>query len=132
MPCQLKHALLEKEVNMATNNLVGENTEETAAEFHGSGKSTGFENVKNVIADRLHSAAERLGEHGADQDAQSGTAKYGKQASEWLDESAEYVRKFDYTQADAGLREYVKQSPGRSLLIAGAIGLVIGTVLRRR
>lgn len=107
-------------------------TQETAAEFHGSGKSTGFENVKNIIADKLHSAAEGLGENEADKDRESGTAKYRKQASEWLDHSAEYVRQFDYKQTDAGIREYVKRSPGRSLFIAGAVGLIIGAVLRRR
>jgi ElaB/YqjD/DUF883 family membrane-anchored ribosome-binding protein len=117
---------------MATSNLAGDNTEKTGAEFQGSGKATGFENVKNSIADKLHSAAERLGEKGAEQDAQSAQAKYGKQASEWLDQSAEYVRKFDYKQTDAGIRAYVKQSPGRSLFIAGAVGLVIGAVVRRR
>ncbi|MHB8122156.1 MAG: hypothetical protein ACYDG4_08380 [Desulfuromonadaceae bacterium] len=117
---------------MGTNNLEVDNTEESAAEFEGSGTSTGFEKIKNIIADKLHTAAEGLGEKGADQDKGSATAKYGKQASEWLDHSAEYVRKFDYKQADAGIREYVKQSPGRSLLMAGAVGLIIGTVLRRR
>lgn len=117
---------------MGTNNLEVDRTEETSAEFQGSGKSTRFENVKNIIADKLHSAAEGLGENGADQYRESGTAKYRKQASELLDHSAEYVRKFDYKQADAGIREYVKQSPGRSLFIAGAVGLIIGAVLRRR
>ena len=29
-------------------------TEETAAGFQGSYKSTGFENVKTIIADKLH------------------------------------------------------------------------------
>ena len=117
---------------MGTNNLEVDKSEESAAKFQGSGKSTGFENVKNIIADKLHSAAEGLGENGADQDGESGTAKYGKLASEWLDHSAEYVRKFDYNQADADIREYVKQSPWRSLFIAGAAGLIIGAVLRRR
>lgn len=117
---------------METNNLEVDKTEKTAAEFQCSGKSTGFENVKNIIADKLHSAAEGLGKNGADQDGESGTAKYGKQASEWLDHSAEYIRKFDYKQADASIREYVNQTPGRSLFIAGAVGLIIGAVLRRR
>ena len=117
---------------MGINNLAVDKTGENAAEFQGSGKSTGFENVKNIIADKLHSVAEGLGENGADQDGESGRAKYGKQASEWLDHSAEYVRKFDYKQADASIREYVKQSPGRSLFIAGAVGLIIGAILRRR
>ena len=117
---------------MGINNRVVDKTEETAAEFQGSGKSTGFENVKNIIADKLHNVAEALGEKAADQDAQSGIAQYGKQASEWLDQSAEYVRQFDYEQADARVREYVRQNPGRSLLIAGAVGLIIGAILRRR
>jgi ElaB/YqjD/DUF883 family membrane-anchored ribosome-binding protein len=114
-----------------TNNDVDE-TEETAAESQGSSRSTGFENAKNCIADKLHNAAGVIGEKAADPDAQPNIAQYGKQASEWLDQSAEYVRKFDYEQADARVRECVGQSPGRSLLIAGGIGLIIGAVLRRR
>ena len=117
---------------MGINNCAVDKTGETAAEFQGSGKSTGFKNVKNIIADKLHNVAEALGEKAANQDAPSGIAQYGKQASEWLDKSAEYVRQFDYEQADARVREYVRQSPGRSLLIAGAVGLIIGTMLRRR
>lgn len=106
--------------------------DETAAGFQGTGKPTGLENVKRIIADKLHSLAEGLDKKGAAQEGESATAKYRKQASEWLDHSAEYVRKLDYKRADAGIRDYVKQSPGRSLFIAGAVGLIIGAVLRRR
>jgi ElaB/YqjD/DUF883 family membrane-anchored ribosome-binding protein len=59
-------------------------------------------------------------------------AQYGKQASEWLDQSADYVRQFDYVQADTRVREYVGKRPGLSLLIAGGVGLIIGAILRRR
>jgi ElaB/YqjD/DUF883 family membrane-anchored ribosome-binding protein len=117
---------------MGINNLTVDKTGETAAGFQVSGKSTGFENVKNIIADKLHNAAEALSEKATGQGAQCGIAHYRKQASEWLDQSSEYVREFDYEQADAQVREYVRQSPGRSLLIAGAIGLFIGAILRRR
>jgi ElaB/YqjD/DUF883 family membrane-anchored ribosome-binding protein len=117
---------------MGTDNLEVVNREGAAAGFQGSGKSTGFEKIKNMIADKLHSAAEGLGEKGVVQDEECGTAKYRKQASEWLDHSAESVRKFDYKEADASIREYVKQRPGRSLFIAGAVGLMIGAILRRR
>jgi len=58
--------------------------------------------------------------------------KYGKKASEWVNHSAECIREFDNKQADASIREYVKQSPGRSLFIAGAGGQIIGAILRRR
>jgi ElaB/YqjD/DUF883 family membrane-anchored ribosome-binding protein len=117
---------------MGTNNWTADKTQETAAEFQGSDKSTGFENVKNIIADKMHKVAEALAEKAADPDAQADIAHYGSQVSGWLDQSAEYVRQFDYKQADAGIREYVGQSPGRSLLIAGGVGLIIGALLRRR
>lgn len=109
-----------------------DDTEETATMSHNSDKSSGFENVKNIIADQLESAAEVLGEKATDQDAGSGVAQYGKQASEWLDQSAGYVRQFDYERTEARVRECIKQNPGRSLLAAGVVGLIIGAVLRRR
>ena len=115
---------------MGTDYLEVVNRDATAA-LQGS-ESTGFEKVKNIIADKLHSAAEGLSQKGADQDEESATAKYRKQASEWLDHSAESVRKFDYKEADADIRGYVREKPGRSLLIAGAVGLIIGAILRRR
>lgn len=114
---------------MATDNWEFDKAETTAPE---SVASTGFERVKILLADKLQSAAKGLGENGAGQNRESGTANYRKQASEWLDHSAEYVRTFDYKEADAGIREYVKQSPGRSLFIAGAVGLIVGALLRRR
>lgn len=117
---------------MGINNSVVDKTGETTAEFQGSGKATGFENVKNIVADQLHKGAKALGEKAPDQNAQSSKALHGKKASEWLDQSAEYVRRFDYKQADTRVREYVKQRPGRSLLMAGAVGLIIGAILRRR
>jgi ElaB/YqjD/DUF883 family membrane-anchored ribosome-binding protein len=107
-------------------------TEETSAESQNSKKSTGFENVKDIIADKIHKAAEVLGEKATNPDAHYGMAQYGKQASEWLDQSADYVRQFDYAQAETSIREYVGKRPGRSLLIAGGVGLIIGAVLRRR
>jgi ElaB/YqjD/DUF883 family membrane-anchored ribosome-binding protein len=117
---------------MKINNSTGETTGETPAGFQGFGKSSGFENVKNTIADKLHRVAGTISNKLPGQETQCGIAQYGKHASEWLDQSAEYVRRFDYEQTDAQVREYVSQSPGSSLLIAGAIGLIIGGILRRK
>ena len=117
---------------MRIDNSMVDDTGKTTAEIRDSGEPTGFENVKNIIADRLHHVAEALEEKAADHEVQSSLARHGKQASEWLDQSSECVRQFDYERADARIREYVGQSPGRSLLIAGAVGLVIGAILRRR
>jgi ElaB/YqjD/DUF883 family membrane-anchored ribosome-binding protein len=117
---------------MGMNNWAVDNTGDTAAELQGSTKSTGFRNARNIVADRLHDVAGALAGKAENRGASSGIARYGKQASEWMDQSAEYVRKFDHKQEDARVREYVRQSPGRSLLIAGAVGLILGAILRRR
>lgn len=104
----------------------------TATDCQGRSKPCGFEEVKSKVADNIHKVAETLREKAAGQDTQSGAAHYRKQASEWLEQSAEYVRQFDYREADTRFRDYVKQSPERSLLIAGATGLIIGAIWRRR
>jgi len=95
-------------------------------------KSTGFDKIKNIIADKLHVAAETLGQKAEKQDAQSAAGLYGREASEWLDQSAEYVRQFDYEKTDAEVRGYVRHKPARSLIIAGGVGLMLGVFLRRR
>ena len=117
---------------MGINNWKADKAEEISAESQNSKKSTGFENVKTIIADKLHNVAETLGEKATNPDAHYGMTQYGKQASELLDQSADYVRQFDYVQADTRVREYVGKRPGRSLLIAGGVGLILGAVLRRR
>jgi ElaB/YqjD/DUF883 family membrane-anchored ribosome-binding protein len=117
---------------MGKNNWTTDEAEETGPESKNSDKSTGFGNVKTIIADKIQKAADALGEKATNPDAHYGMAQYGKQASEWLDQSAEYFRQFDYVQAEASVREYVGKRPGRSLLIAGGVGLIIGAVLRRR
>jgi ElaB/YqjD/DUF883 family membrane-anchored ribosome-binding protein len=117
---------------MGIKSKVVDKTGETEEEFQSSNQSTGFENVKNIIADKLHNVVEVLSDKVADKDGKSRKAQYGKQAANWLDHSAEYIRQFDYKEADASVRECVRQHPGRSLLIAGSVGLIIGAILRRR
>jgi ElaB/YqjD/DUF883 family membrane-anchored ribosome-binding protein len=117
---------------MGKNNKDIDGTEETEEAFQGSGESTGFENVKNMIAEKLLNVAEALDEKAKDLDAQSGMAQFGKQASGWLEQSSGYVRQFDYEQTETRVREYVGQNPARSLLIAGGVGLIIGAILRRK
>jgi len=117
---------------MDNNNRVFEKTEESDAEFQESEKSTGFEKFRTTVVSKLHTAADVLGAKAADQDPESRTAQVENYASEWLDKSAECIQNFDIKQTDSKVREYVRKKPGRSLLMAGAVGLVIGTFLRRR
>lgn len=105
---------------------------EAASDGQGQGKAGGFDEVKSTVADRIHKVAEALRAKATEQDPRSGAAEFRNQAAEWLEQSAGYIRQFDYKQADTGFREYVKQSPGRSLLIAGSIGLIAGTLWRHR
>ena len=105
---------------------------EKATDCQSADKSCACGNIKTVIADKMHKVAAVVGERAANQDAKSAMAQYGKQAAEVLDESAEYIQQLDYEQADAKVREYVRQNPGLSLLIAGATGLIIGAIFRRR
>jgi ElaB/YqjD/DUF883 family membrane-anchored ribosome-binding protein len=107
-------------------------TGKTSTGRQSSGKSCACGNVKTVIADKMHKVAAAVGERAASQDAQPAMAQYGKQAAELLGESAEYIQELDLEQADAKVREYVRQNPGISLLIAGVTGLIIGAIFRRR
>jgi ElaB/YqjD/DUF883 family membrane-anchored ribosome-binding protein len=91
-----------------------------------------FQDFKNVVADKLHDAAGALRERAGAPQAETGVARYGNQASTWLDQSAEYVRAFDAREANHRIREYIRRNPGRSLLMAGVAGLALGTLLRRR
>jgi ElaB/YqjD/DUF883 family membrane-anchored ribosome-binding protein len=91
-----------------------------------------FQDFKNIVADKLHNAAGALRDRAGAPEAESGLARYGSQASEWLDQSAEYVREFDYKAANRRIQEYVRKNPGRSLLMAGVAGLALGTLIRRR
>ena len=80
--------------------------------------------MNNTVVDETGDTTEKV------QD--SGKSTYIRQASEFLGHAAEYVQQFDPKKADAGVRKYVSRNPGRSLLIAGAVGLIIGVFLRRR
>lgn len=91
-----------------------------------------LDKIRDVIADTLHTTAVKLDEKAAAPDTKPSLARYTKRASDWLDNSAVKVREFDGEQTDAKIRDYVSMNPGRSLLMAGAVGLVIGIILRRR
>jgi ElaB/YqjD/DUF883 family membrane-anchored ribosome-binding protein len=116
---------------MGDNDSSNDKTEETDAKFQSSDRPSSFEKIKNIIADKLHHIADTINEKTSAPDAQSGISQEN-QVSGWLNHSAEYVRQFDGEQANADVREYVGQNPGRCLLIAGGVGLIIGAILRRR
>jgi ElaB/YqjD/DUF883 family membrane-anchored ribosome-binding protein len=106
------------------------NIAETAAEEGRPIRSSG--NLKNIVADKLRSLAKKISRKAAAAESKPEVAYYGEQASAMLEQSADYVRELDYATVEASVRKYVKENPGRSLLVAGLAGLVIGAILRRR
>jgi ElaB/YqjD/DUF883 family membrane-anchored ribosome-binding protein len=110
-----------------------ENDEKNTLSEHSKKAETGYgySDVKTAIADKIHKIAGSLGETSAQSDPQSERNQHLKQASQWLDQSAAYVREFDAGQADVRIRNYVREHSKPSLLIAGAMGLVIGAVFWR-
>jgi ElaB/YqjD/DUF883 family membrane-anchored ribosome-binding protein len=92
-----------------------------------------FDNIQEVVANKLHTAASTLREKAGQRGRHNSTiAGYGQQAADWLDRSADYVRTTDPQQVKADLENQVRHYPGRSLLIAGAAGLILGALFRRR
>jgi ElaB/YqjD/DUF883 family membrane-anchored ribosome-binding protein len=89
-------------------------------------------NLKQKVADKLHELAQTVSRKTAATEPDSQTAYYGQQASEILEESAEYLKQLDLKNVEASVRDYVKRNPGQSILIAGVAGLVLGAILRRR
>ena len=94
-----------------------------------SGSST-LETIKDTVADKLHAAAGAI-QQKADQNQNNPAAGYAGQAAGWLDDAAEYVRDVDPQKVKADVKNQVRQNPGRSLLVAGAAGLLLGILLRR-
>jgi len=88
--------------------------------------------LKNAVADRLKDAAATIEEKTASGQAPGQLGEYGRKAADWLDSSAEYVRNIDPDQVKQDIENQVKKNPGRSLLIAGAAGLFLGILVRRR
>lgn len=104
----------------------------TETEHSNLGKPCCCEDVKNSIVDRLRRAAAALDKTATEQGENSGVAEFEQHAAQWLNQSAEYIRQFDYEREEANVRKHIAQNPGRSLMIAGAVGLVLGILLRKR
>jgi len=90
-----------------------------------------FDKVKHSLADRIHNAADSM-RRKSDSMENGSISNYGHQASSFLDRSAEYIHDFDIQRADAQIRHEIQINPGRSLLVAAAVGLLLGIWLRRR
>ena len=95
-----------------------------------------IEDLRAALADALRKVATRLGEEAGPEAAGGGAPpEVAGQASDWLHRSADYVEQVDLEgikRIKSTVDDEVRHHPGRSLLLAGAAGLLVGLLLRRR
>lgn len=96
-------------------------------------KNSTFDKVKSTVSSKLHEAADNLSNKiNATAGNNPKAAQYGKQATDWLNRSADYIEELNPQQMKTDLQKQVQSNPGRSLLIAAGVGLVLGSLFRRR
>ena len=105
-----------------------------AGEIEARGASC--DRLQDRIADKLHQAAETLFGKAEDNQIRRATsdeaATLGTQASAWLHGSADYIAQMEPEKIKADLTRQMRRNPGKSLLVAGAAGLILGALLRRK
>jgi ElaB/YqjD/DUF883 family membrane-anchored ribosome-binding protein len=91
-----------------------------------------FKQIRTTAADKLQAAAETLHQK-ADRSGQSTeVTALGHRAADWLERSADYVNEMEPRRLKSDIETQVRRNPGRSLLIAGIVGLALGGILRRK
>jgi hypothetical protein len=131
--CFSKVITKEKEMNQVNNRPDSfENNQSIEPRGRSGGRST-FDQVKSTVASKLQGAADTLREKSGQAGSnRQGLASYGNQAANWLNRSADYINDLNPDQLKDDVKNQVRTHPGRSLLIAGAAGLILGAILRRR
>lgn len=94
--------------------------------------------LKAQLADKLESGAEKLRERSTDTakiddaiaTAKSQVADAGDRVASGMEKSAEWLRDANMSSIKQGLERQVKENPGRTLLIAGAIGYLLGRAFK--
>jgi len=91
-----------------------------------------FKDVRETVSDSLRTAAAAIQDKVEEAGKQTPLTQCGEQASRWLNASADYVRDMDLQKVKTDVQDQVRRNPGRSLVIAAAAGVIIGTLFRRR
>jgi ElaB/YqjD/DUF883 family membrane-anchored ribosome-binding protein len=111
---------------------MNELTDDTAKALPNPGRS-GLEKVRDVVADQMQAAARTIDEQVRTEHVHNRTVvDWGMSVAERLDRWGEELRGFRVGESEARFRAMVARNPGKSLLAAGAAGLLLGLLLRRR
>ena len=103
---------------------------ETCAQSLKTGSA--LDQIKTNVADQLQTMAQMLHKKVGSSDQPNDLTNLGQRAADWLDRSADYVSEMQPQRLRTDVENHVRRNPGRSLLIAGAAGLVLASWLRRR
>jgi hypothetical protein len=94
-----------------------------------------LESVRDSIADTMHAAARAIAdpeERASAVTQPPGGMDWKHKTSQWLDHWSEEVRRWDASGSEVKLRDAIATHPGRILVMAGVVGLILGATLRRR
>jgi ElaB/YqjD/DUF883 family membrane-anchored ribosome-binding protein len=98
----------------------------------GGHRESTFKQIRSTVADKLQAAAQTLHAKADRPGQQAELTAYGHRAADWLERSADYVNEIEPQRIKSDLENQVRRNPGRSLLVAGIVGLALGGLLRRR
>ena len=100
--------------------------------YEEEGRGSTFKQIKSTVADKLQTAAETLHQKAERSGQQTEFSAFGHRAASWLERSADYINEMEPQRLKSDIENQVRRNPGRSLLIAGVVGLALGGLLRRR
>jgi ElaB/YqjD/DUF883 family membrane-anchored ribosome-binding protein len=100
--------------------------------YGGRQSDSTFKQIRTTVADKLQAAAQTLHEKAERSGRQTEFTTFGHRAADWLERSANYVNEMEPQRLKSDIEDQVRRNPGRSLLIAGVVGLALGGLLRRR
>ncbi len=90
------------------------------------------ESARQPVADKMHAAADSMRDN-ADRIPGGETIRGAAgSAADTLDTSASYIESHDSRDMTREAMDVVRRYPGWALLIAGALGFVMGRALRKR
>ena len=97
-----------------------------------SGRS-GLTRARDVVADQMRNAAERLGERAHRDDMRNERlAEFERNTARKFQVWSDRLSDWEIERVDEQVRTFVRQRPAASLLTAAAIGLCIGLWMRKR
>jgi ElaB/YqjD/DUF883 family membrane-anchored ribosome-binding protein len=100
--------------------------------YGGRQSGSTFRQIRTTIADKLQMAAQTLHQKAERPGRQTEFSIFERRVADWLERSANYINEMEPQRLKSDIENQVRRNPGRSLLIAGVIGLALGGLLRRR